>query len=278
MRTERNQPTAVSLDDAVKSNFDLIVICSKTQDHLADLEDFINPDVPILLEKPVVGRGSQVKEMDELTRGFSNLYVSFPLRFTYGLARALSIVNQIEEAFQSMEVTCKSWLPDWRPDRDHTSGYWAETGSGGVVLELVHEFDYASLLAGGIKIEKMHTRSNGVLGLSVPETAYVSASTPHEGQMRFCLDFSRRDNQQRQVRVAYQHGELRWDILRSELRWREGGHFFVEHFPQDSKRDSWFRRQYEELFRPGSWPIRVAGLRSSLTLTAGLLAALEGEL
>ena len=53
-----------------------------------------------------------------------------------------------ENKIYSAQAICSSYLPDWRPGQDYRELYSAKRESGGVKLDLIHEFDYLISLFG----------------------------------------------------------------------------------------------------------------------------------
>ena len=62
------------------------------------------------------------------------------------LARAGAIGRVV-----SARLEFGSWLPDWRPSQDYRDGYAVRRASGGgIVLDAIHELDYARWLVGDV--------------------------------------------------------------------------------------------------------------------------------
>ena len=73
-------------------------------------------------------------------------YVACPIRHTrvYGFLSEFVPRNKVYCA----RAICSSYLPEWRHGTDYRRTYAAQEGSGGVKLDLIHEFDYLFTLFG----------------------------------------------------------------------------------------------------------------------------------
>ena len=70
-----------------------------------------------------------------------------PLRAHAAFRHVRRLVGRLQQG-GSAHVWSQSWLPDWRPDRDYRESYSARLDEGGVLRDLVHELDYATVLFG----------------------------------------------------------------------------------------------------------------------------------
>lgn len=266
---------AVKIDNLtdISQEFDLVVICSKTQDHVNDLLEIADKSAVVLLEKPVSGSIEQLDRLRDELRN-PNVYVSFPLRFTKSFWDFKSTLSRHINAPLQIYAESRSWLPDWRPSRNHRDGYWNEPGSGGVLLELIHEFDYVNYLYGPLQNLRIHDSSRGLLGLSVPESIDATAQNAEGVEVSIHLDFCTK-NPSRFASVSVSGTEIRWDLIQNSVSHKpDEGAPSLRDF-DDVERDSWFRRQYEELLEPGTHPSRPASLDEARGLTETILRAWE---
>lgn len=135
-----------ALEDAFRGGrrWDIVVICSPTAAHGADLDRIasLGHDGVALVEKPLFEIPRALP-----AHSFSRLAVAYPLRFHPAL-RALRAEMGTARAI-SANVYAGQWLPDWRPDRDYRDTYSARAADGGGVLrDLSHELDLADWLFG----------------------------------------------------------------------------------------------------------------------------------
>lgn len=271
---EHGATVSLSSQEGIPDTFDLVVICSKTQDHVNDLFEFTSRGEKILLEKPVSGSLAELEKVASALPKLGHCSVSFPLRFIRGLweVSSLCISDSLEGA--TIRAECSSWLPDWRPDRDFRNGYWNESGSGGVLLELIHEFDYLQVLFGPLTSITLTDRSLGILGLDTVESVDAEITTDRTSSISLHLDFCSREAS-RFVEVTNTPSAIRWDFLDFELKVRPPKSGVTAKLLPDDDRDEWFERQYMELMNPGAHPLPVCSLANAVRLNEEVLKAWE---
>ncbi len=265
---------SVSLDSSGKEDYDLVVICSKTQEHSRDLGDLVARGKTIVIEKPLAGSLEDLDIIEDLGEAGTRVVVSFPLRFKEALGSLFRILRDSGGSQIHAHAECRSWLPSWRPDREARDGYWNEPGSGGVALELIHEFDYLDLLWGPLRLRSIEDTSQGILGLQVAESIDAIGNGGHGQSVSLHLDFCSRVSTRT---VSFDLGETiwTWDVIHSTLTKQSGDTRAIEHFPADEDRNTSFRRQYEEIFRPGSQPLPACSVKQALRLNREVLRAME---
>lgn len=127
----------------LKKSYDLIIISSATQNHIADLLKYLEFSSLFLVEKPLSHNQKNLKNPKLLQHKDKKIYVSSPLKF-------LSNYNNFNsESFKfgedaKLKIVCHSWLPSWRHKRNLAEGYWADKNQGGITRDLVHEINYVN--------------------------------------------------------------------------------------------------------------------------------------
>lgn len=104
----------------------------------------------LFIEKPIdCSLNNLTMLQKEILERKITAYVAYVLRFH-------PVIKFLKQHLKNKKIhhvliNNSSYLPYWRPGRDHLKGYSAyrEKG-GGVILELSHEFDYIEYLFGGI--------------------------------------------------------------------------------------------------------------------------------
>jgi predicted dehydrogenase len=126
---------------------DLVVVASKTSDHLSDINALIAADYrgTALVEKPLFARHVPLPAND-----FNRAYVAFNLRF-HPVIEAFRKAISGRRIF-ALHAYAGQYLPDWRPGSDYRDGYSAHAHLGGGVLrDLCHELDLIRLFGGAPK-------------------------------------------------------------------------------------------------------------------------------
>ena len=124
---------------------DMVFVTNPSQLHRETLEAARDRADFFFVEKPVFTEALP----DDALGPYSDerrFYVACPIRHTkvYRFLSEFVLRNRIFCA----RAICSSYLPEWRPGTDYRRTYAAQEGSGGVKLDLIHEFDYLFTLFG----------------------------------------------------------------------------------------------------------------------------------
>ena len=176
--------TSNNINNLKEFNPSHIIIANETYKHFATLKyiekNFIN--LAVLIEKPLF-------EKLHIIKNFNNkYYVAYNFRFHPIINFLKKKINNIVPT--NIEITCKSYLPNWRKRNfEKTYSHSSKLG-GGVLFELSHEIDYAKYLFGSLNIiyKKVEKISN--LNLKTSDTAFFIANTNKVKNILFKLSIS----------------------------------------------------------------------------------------
>lgn len=124
---------------------DFIVVCNPTFLHLKTIEQFIELNCPVFLEKPI---DSDTKNLEELTQIINAkgicVYVAYCLRFN-------PVITFLKKYFSEhqpklVRIYNNNNLSCW-PRANNTSYSQNIEQGGGVVMDLSHEIDYLNYLS-----------------------------------------------------------------------------------------------------------------------------------
>ena len=126
-------------DIAELGTYDWAFVCNPSQNHFDTLMRMRNRASFFFVEKPVFVSPLSSADL-ECFGDAARYYVACPLRHkvTYRKMREFVRSHKVIGA----RAICSSYLPDWRPGVDYRALYSAQRESGGVKLDLIHEFDY----------------------------------------------------------------------------------------------------------------------------------------
>jgi len=207
------------------------VICTDTSRHVADVTEALRCGLHVLCEKPLAPSHREAGGIREASMAAGRtVFVACCLRFDPGLKAFRDRLADAGELL-SVRIECRSWLPEWRPNRPYKESYSARAGEGGALLDLVHEVDYALMFFG--LPEQVHGEliNHGLLGIPVDETASGSWRGPRGALVTMELDIVSRVNA-RFVRAAGTQGEIGYDLLtRALTRMRPGDSSMTERIP-----------------------------------------------
>ena len=125
--------------------YDMMFVANPSQLHRETLEAVKDKAKFFFVEKPVFTRPLPADALAPYADE-RKFYVACPIRHTK-VYRFLSEFVPQNKVYCARAI-CSSYLPEWRPGTDYRRTYAAQEGSGGVKLDLIHEFDYLFTLFG----------------------------------------------------------------------------------------------------------------------------------
>jgi predicted dehydrogenase len=162
------------LKEALSIKPDVAFITNPTNLHVKIANLCAKANIPLFIEKPI---SNSLEGLDELVgeckRRNLFTYVAYNLRFN-------NTLNFIKSKFSNKKpiyfrATCSSYLPRWRLNQDYRKSYSASKESGGVILDLSHEFDYLWWLFGEISI--LNYTKNKISNLEIESEDVLDANT-----------------------------------------------------------------------------------------------------
>lgn len=202
--------------------FDAAVICTPTAQHIEALTLLLESGIKnIYVEKPVSNSFNHILKVQSLiTNSSSRVQVGFDMHYDLGLQKVKSLIHQkVIGQIVSVNAQVGQYLPDWRPQEDYSKGMSAkkETG-GGVMLDLVHEFDYLYWLMGEAETIASFNKNSDALKIETEDIAEVLIKFKNGILGTIHLDYL----QQKLVRnclITGSHGSIKWDLSSSKVNW-----------------------------------------------------------
>ncbi len=139
------------------------------------------------------------------------------------------------------------YLPDWRPGTDYRDGITARLAlGGGALLELSHEIDLMSWIAGPIKAVMARMRRIGNLDIETEDCVDLVFDFSGGASGTAHLDLLQRIPQ-RSVRVIGSEGTLEWDYFADAVRFRtpDMAEWQTADSPKIDDRNAMYRRELE---------------------------------
>lgn len=140
-----------SFDAALAQGPDAVVVCNPSSLHLPTARAAIDAGCHVLIEKPLSDRSDGVDDLVERAdRQGVVAAVGYQLRFHPALVRLRALLEaRAIGRVLAVRAEMGEFLPDAHPYEDYRGGYAARADlGGGVVLCLIHEFDYLNWLFG----------------------------------------------------------------------------------------------------------------------------------
>ncbi len=223
------------------------VIATATERHLSDAQDALRKGYSVLVEKPLSYSLEGLRQLKELADSTGlKVFVGCNLRFDKGLLRFRDMLQKLG-AVQAVWIECRSYLPDWHPGSDYRRSYSARKNTGGVLLDLIHEIDYAMWLFG--RPEKVFAKleHSGTLEIEAEDTADLMWMSPNGAAVSIRLDYITRPTRRRMTAVG-SNGTLEWDAIGQTVRWAQNAGK-EEIIRIEQERDDTYRDQAEAFLR-----------------------------
>jgi predicted dehydrogenase len=208
------------LDDVWAWGPTVALVTAPTSQHLALALEAAERDCHLFVEKPLAdgldGTDRLVAEVER--RGLVSL-VGCNLRFQPGLQTAKRLIDEgAIGRVTSARIEFGYSLPDWHPTEDYRRGYSArrELG-GGVILDAIHEIDYAGWLLGEIRQVAAFAGTLSGLEIDTEDTAAILLRTGG-AIAEIHLDYVQRVYS-RTCQLIGDLGTIRWDYSAGETRW-----------------------------------------------------------
>ncbi len=212
-----------SIESAVSAMpVDAAIICTPTAQHTFDLQQLLQYSIrDIYIEKPAAHDAAGLQFLQTLTNtAQSRIAVGYDLRFDKGLQKVKQLISE-ETVGRSVTVnaTVGQYLPDWRPHEDYTKGMSASIAKGGgVLLDLVHEFDYLYWLMGSVQHVAAYCMHSGSLNIETEDAAEVLLKFDSGVTGTVHLDYLQ-PQLVRNCMVTCTSGTIFWDMVSSEVKW-----------------------------------------------------------
>ena len=212
-----------SIADACKVNsFDTAIIATPTSNHFKDFLEISKYKIKnVYIEKPISFSIEEAKKIEEITNKLNlNVVIGFDLHFDLGLLKVKDLLSKkIIGKVCAFHAEVGQYLPDWRPHEDYREGMSAKKDlGGGVMLDLIHEFDYINWLLGPIK--NIFGKNNHISSLEI-ETEDVSinlAETTNGILGTISLDYLQKELS-RTCKIIGDKGTIIWNYKDSKVTW-----------------------------------------------------------
>ena len=204
-----------------KSDYSHAFICSPTAFHVSQLKQLVAAKIPkIYLEKPISHNLEDLSQFLDCKKMGIEIIVGFDLHFDPGLLKVKELLeeNRIGEIYTA-NAFVGQFLPDWRPYEDHRKGMSAsiERG-GGVMLDLIHEFDYLLWLLGNASFVAACYQENPKLEIETEDVADVLIKFDSGATGTIHLDYHQRVLIRNCIFTG-SLGTITWDLAKRKVIW-----------------------------------------------------------
>lgn len=204
--------------DALFNDADAIIVASPSGRHLDDLETAINLGKPTLVEKPL---GHNPERTEDLVQRAERSGVLVAAAHNLRFRRSVLVLrNWLKEGIIGKSLwarfLCGSYLPDWRPGSDYRANYAADSRTGGVIFDSIHEIDLAQYLFGAATVQTSLAVHTGMLEIESEDLAEIVLGHGARCISSIHLDYVMRPRR-RSVMIAGTDGVLMADLRSGQL-------------------------------------------------------------
>jgi predicted dehydrogenase len=202
------------LQTALATGASVVLVAAPPSLHVPIALDALRAGAALFVEKPLASSLDGVDELiEEAERRNGVALVACNLRFHPGLARVRQLVDAgAIGRVVAARIECGTWLPDWRPSQDYRTGYAARRDlGGGVVLDAIHELDYARWLLGEVESVACFADRLSSLELETEDVAAILLRFASGAIGEVHLDYVQRAYS-RTCQLIGEDGTLRWDF------------------------------------------------------------------
>jgi predicted dehydrogenase len=217
---EVDAETETTLDACWKRHPDAVLIALPTALHLPLALEAARRGCHLLIEKPLADRWQGVEELLSIAGQHELItLVGCNLRFHPGLRRIKCLLaEQAIGRVVAARIEVGQYLPDWHPWEDYRQSYSArrELG-GGVILDAIHELDYARWLLGEITRVTCCAEKLSDLEIDTEDTAALLLQFQSGAMGEIHLDYIQRAYS-RTCQIIGDQGTLHWDYSTGQVR------------------------------------------------------------
>ena len=158
--------------------YDAALVCTPNHLHISCAQAVADAGLHLFIEKPLSHSPDGVDHLVSTVKKKGLLTMAgFNLRFEPGLRFIKTHLDPTQVAFALIEFG--SYLPEWRPGVDYRAVYSAQKSmGGGIILDDVHELDYACWLFGYPAATRSGSGTFGALEIDVEDVADIQLHYP----------------------------------------------------------------------------------------------------
>ena len=160
------------------SGIDAVLVCTPTEAHLAPAVKALEAGAHVFIEKPI---SNSLAGVDALIRVAAKrrrvVLVGCNMRF-HALTQHVKKMLEREEIGRVLAARLQygQYMPDWRPQYDYRTVYSAKKAGGGIILDAIHELDYARWLFGEVESVSCVAKKVSDLEIEVDDLAEIALS------------------------------------------------------------------------------------------------------
>lgn len=220
--------------DALNSGTDAVIVATPTNEHIMPALEAAKAGCHLFIEKPVSHNTEGLAEILSTVqeKGLISL-VGCNMRFHPGLKKVKELLDRgAAGKILSADIEAGSYMPEWRPGIDYKKVYSARSDmGGGVILDAIHEIDYARWMLGDVAALCCMADKLSSLEMDVEDVADILLRFSSGIIARLHLDYVQRPYS-RNCKFVGEDGVITWDLNEGQ----------VGLFSAQDKQWTWFKQ------------------------------------
>jgi predicted dehydrogenase len=206
-------------DDGLSIEPDAVIIATPTNSHVELALKAVAANCSIFIEKPLSNELAAVPALiSEAKRRKIVALVGCNMRFHPGVRKVKELLEDaaIGKVLYA-DIESGSYLPSWRPTVDHRTIYSSSKAmGGGVILDIIHEIDYALWMLGEVGSVACMAGTLSNLEIETEDTADLLLQFRSGVIGHIHLDYFQRVYSRR-CKLAGENGVINWDFTAGQV-------------------------------------------------------------
>lgn len=199
----------------------IVLVCTPNRFHIDVATEAAQAGCHLFIEKPLSHKMTGVADLKAAVseRDLVTL-VGCNLRFHPEIIKIRELLkNNVVGPIVAARIEGGSYLPRWFPDTDYRESYSArEDLGGGVILDYIHEINYARWFFGEFETVSAIAGQRTQLDIETNDIAGILAETVDGIICEFHLDYIQREDS-RSCHIIGENGTIRWSWENERVDW-----------------------------------------------------------
>jgi len=209
-----------NFDDALANRPDAVIVATPTKDHIKPALKAAKAGCHLFIEKPVSHQLEGLNEVLSTVKANKLItLVGCNMRFHPGLKKVKELLDLgAIGKILSANIETGSYMPEWRPGTDYRKIYSSRKDmGGGVILDAIHEIDYARWLLGDVATITCIADKQSSMEIDVEDVADMILRFTSGVIAHLHLDYVQRAYS-RNCKFVGEYGNITWDFTEGKVR------------------------------------------------------------
>ena len=211
-----------TLREALNTGIQAAIISTPSVYHVEQAILLIRAGIHVLVEKPLSNSIDNINKLLRISRKSNTIcLLGYCLRYDPAALKFKAMLKEkmIGEIID-VAIECRSYLPEWRPNKNYRESVSANKKlGGGALLELSHELDYINWFFGDIDNVSGKLTNSDTLDIDVEDSVDMIFNAAKGFPISIHLDFNSQTIR-RTCKVRSTNGDLLWDIASKKVTWK----------------------------------------------------------